>query len=110
MAFKMCRSSSQVIDLHGLTLGEAIGVVKRGANIWWSSPGASMYSMHILVCHILTVYWHESAPNAPLEIITGKGAAPTIKDHLERDGWHAYQREGSVYVTGIAARDGVFAH
>ncbi|CAE6460386.1 unnamed protein product [Rhizoctonia solani] len=92
---KQDRTSSKAIDLHGLTVHESLEVVKEGVNTWWSSAGSA------------------STPREPLQIITGRGLhskgnvpviAPAVMKLLERDGWKAHKREGTVYVTGIFAR------
>ncbi|CAE6499724.1 unnamed protein product [Rhizoctonia solani] len=92
---KQAKTSSKAIDLHGLTVNEALEVVKEGVNAWWSSAGSA------------------STPNEPLQIITGRGRhsrgnvpviAPAVTKLLERDGWRAHKREGTVYVTGVLAK------
>ncbi|CAE6470896.1 hypothetical protein ACGC1H_003432 [Rhizoctonia solani] len=92
---KQDKTSSRAIDLHGLTVNESLEVVKESVNTWWSSAGSA------------------STPSEPLQIITGQGRhsrgnvpviAPAVMKYLERDGWRAHKREGTVYVTGILAK------
>ncbi|KAG9099775.1 hypothetical protein FRC07_010496, partial [Ceratobasidium sp. 392] len=90
-------STSKAIDLHGLTVNQSLEIVREGVNAWWSSAGAG------------------STPSAPLQIITGQGRhskgnvpviAPAVMKLLEKEGWRAHKREGTVYVTGVATRRG----
>ncbi|KAH7318859.1 hypothetical protein B0J17DRAFT_686277 [Rhizoctonia solani] len=92
---KQDKTSSRAIDLHGLTVNESLEVVKEGVNAWWSSAGSA------------------STPSESLQIITGQGRhskgnvsvlGPAVMKMLERDGWRAHKREGTVYVTGVLAR------
>ncbi|KAB5591215.1 Smr domain containing protein [Ceratobasidium theobromae] len=89
------KSCTKAIDLHGLTVHESLEVVKESVNTWWSSAGSSC------------------TPNEPLQIITGQGRhskgnvpviGPAVMKQLQRDGWRAHKREGTVYVTGLAPR------
>ncbi|CAE7094325.1 unnamed protein product [Rhizoctonia solani] len=92
---KQDKTSSRAIDLHGLTVNESLEIVKESVNTWWSSAGSA------------------SSPSEPLQIITGQGRhskgnvpviAPAVMKLLERDGWKAHKRLGTVYVTGILAK------
>ncbi|KAJ1307087.1 hypothetical protein OPQ81_001205 [Rhizoctonia solani] len=92
---KQDKTSSKAIDLHGLTVNESLEVVKESVNTWWSSTGSA------------------STPSEPLQIIIGQGRhskgnvpviGPAVMKLLERDGWRAHKREGTVYVTGVLAK------
>ncbi|KZT59457.1 hypothetical protein CALCODRAFT_516070 [Calocera cornea HHB12733] len=81
------------IDLHGLTLHEALHVVKEGVNAWYSSSGSGY------------------APNHSLTIVTGLGKhspgqqavlGPAVFKALEKDGWRVVKGPATVTVTGIA--------
>jgi DNA-nicking Smr family endonuclease len=76
-----------VVDLHGLTIAEAIVAAKSAANEWWAREA-----------------------KAPLELITGRGnhsasgqsrLRPAIINALERDGWSIDANVGSIVVKGI---------
>ncbi|KAG8934247.1 hypothetical protein FRC02_010308 [Tulasnella sp. 418] len=80
------------VDLHGLTLHEALTIVREKVNEWWNSAGAG------------------GVPSRHLTIITGVGnhsanrkavLAPAVYNALTRDGWRVTKKPGQLHVTGL---------
>ncbi|QRV74518.1 Smr domain protein [Ceratobasidium sp. AG-Ba] len=89
------QSPHRALDLHGLTVNQSLEIVREGVNTWWNSAGSG------------------ATPSTPLQIITGQGRhskgnipviAPAVLKLLEREGWRAHKREGTVYVTGVTTK------
>lgn len=85
------RLSSDVVDLHGLTVHESLSITKEALSAWWSKSSSG--SVH------------------PLYIVTGVGRhsrnhvaviRPAILKMLNRDGWIVDERrEGQIAVKGL---------
>ncbi|GAA5852266.1 hypothetical protein JCM8547_006718 [Rhodosporidiobolus lusitaniae] len=84
-------TGKDVIDLHGLTLSQALTVVDDACNDWWSSSRCSF------------------SPT-PLRIITGVGRhsrnqravlAPAVTRHLDKNGWRWKWDDGPLVARGM---------
>lgn len=85
------RHSSDVVDLHGLTVHESLSITKEALSAWWSKSSSG--SVH------------------PLYIVTGVGRhskghvaviRPAILKMLNKDGWIVDERrEGQIAVKGL---------
>lgn len=82
------------LDLHGLSVHEALVVVKQGVNAWYS--GTRMLESGSLV--------------TPFRVVTGLGThsvngearlLPAVRKYLEREGWKVTVSGGSILVTGL---------
>ncbi|GAA5841044.1 hypothetical protein JCM11251_006793 [Rhodosporidiobolus azoricus] len=80
-----------VIDLHGLTLSQALTVVDEACNNWWASS-------------------RESFSPPPLRIITGVGRhsrnqravlGPAVTKHLDKHGWRWKYDDGPLVAGGL---------
>ncbi|GAA5920071.1 hypothetical protein JCM6882_005922 [Rhodosporidiobolus microsporus] len=83
-----------VIDLHGLTLSQALTAVDEACNTWWSSS-------------------REAFSPPPLRIITGVGRhsrnqravlAPAVTKHLDKAGWRWKWDDGPLVAGGLPLR------
>jgi len=81
------------IDLHGLTLQEALHVARDGVNAWYSSSSSGY------------------APGHSLTLVTGLGKhsvnqqsvlGPAVYNALEKDGWRVVKNPATIVVTGVA--------
>lgn len=88
---KQEQSASGDIDLHGCTVPVAREIAQESVNTWWSST--------------------RSAPTMPLPLVVGRGQhskrnkpaiGPAVMELLESQGWDAEQRDGTIYVHGMA--------
>jgi len=88
------RSSTtrNTIDLHGLTVREAVALSHEAVNDWWNSAGP------------------DDMPSNPFTIVTGKGnhskgkvgvIGPAVENALEAVGWRMSNRPGAIVVTGL---------
>lgn len=85
------QQSSDIVDLHGLTVHESLSITKEALSAWWSKSSSG--SVH------------------PLYIITGVGRhskghiaviRPAILKMLNKDGWIVDERrEGQIAVKGL---------
>ncbi|BGP17856.1 hypothetical protein JCM10213_008346 [Rhodosporidiobolus nylandii] len=83
-----------VVDLHGLTLSQALTVVDEACNSWWSAS-------------------RETLSPPPLRIITGVGRhsrnqravlAPAVTRHLDKEGWRWRWDDGPLVAGGMPIR------
>ncbi|KAG8875345.1 hypothetical protein FRB97_005209 [Tulasnella sp. 331] len=79
------------VDLHGLTVNEAVTLSQEAVNKWWNSSRS------------------DGPPPQPLTLITGRGnhskgkvgvIGPAVQNALEGEGWRTSKRPGAIAVTG----------
>ncbi|GAB5591961.1 hypothetical protein Unana1_06861 [Umbelopsis nana] len=96
---RLNQNDDHLLDLHGLTIAEAVELVREGVNQWWSRSTMRAGRTKI----------------KPLTIVTGLGRHsdhgqsrlyPAVLGLLTREGWKvdAFSR-GSLLVTGLANGD-----
>ncbi|UZJ56634.1 hypothetical protein CBS101457_005954 [Exobasidium rhododendri] len=85
------KRSSDVVDLHGLTVHQSLSITKEALSAWWSRSSSG--SVHPL--YIITGVGRHSAGNVAV-------IRPAILKMLQRDGWIvSEQREGQIAVKGL---------
>ncbi|GAA6009551.1 hypothetical protein JCM10207_003823 [Rhodosporidiobolus poonsookiae] len=89
-------TGQNVVDLHGLTLSQALTVVDEACNNWWSAS-------------------RETLSPPPLRIITGIGRhsrnqravlGPAVTRHLDKEGWRWKWDDGPLVAGGLPLRSG----
>ncbi|GAA5981297.1 hypothetical protein JCM11641_005635 [Rhodosporidiobolus odoratus] len=84
-------TGKDVVDLHGLTLSQALTVVDEACNAWWARSRGTV------------------SPS-PLRIITGVGRhsrggrailAPAVTRHLDKEGWRWRWDDGPLVAGGV---------
>jgi DNA-nicking Smr family endonuclease len=85
------RKTSDVVDLHGLTVHQSLSITKEALSAWWSKSSSG--SVHPL--YIVTGVGRHSRGNVAV-------IRPAILKMLQRDGWIvSEQREGQIKVQGL---------
>lgn len=102
------REVTTTVDLHNLTVSQALTVSKESVNSWWASGTFAF----ILFAAISVLNAHRTAPHPlPLRVVTGAGThsshgrpviGPAVAKMLEREGWQ-FKRDGAgvLIVTGL---------
>ncbi|KAI9826538.1 MAG: hypothetical protein M1832_006134 [Thelocarpon impressellum] len=92
------QSGRNELDLHGVSVRDAVRIARERVTTWWASPGASR------------VGGREGVGGA-YRIVTGKGLhseggkgriGPAVGRMLVREGWKVEVGSGSLTVTGVA--------
>ena len=105
-------SGDIVLDLHGLTVSDALRIVRREASCWWDSLGEDRAGVIGLDGGWAGRF--QGAKRRPeLVLVTGRGqhsqggrakVGPAVIDMLVREGWKVEIGSGVVYVTGKKKR------
>ncbi|OAX83583.1 hypothetical protein ACJ72_02048 [Emergomyces africanus] len=97
------QSDSRLLDLHGVSVQHAVGIVKRKVEAWWDSLGDAKYAP--------AGGWRPVQEG--YRIITGLGRhskngtarlGPAVARALVNEGWKVEVGEGYLTVTGLARR------
>ncbi|KAF3491308.1 smr domain-containing protein [Arthroderma uncinatum] len=97
------QSTSSVLDLHGVSVQDAVRIAKEGVESWWESLGEEKYSNRMRGQGGKRIY----------RIITGLGRhskngtaklGPAVGRCLAREGWKVEIERGALIVTGLAYR------
>ncbi|EFQ98450.1 smr domain-containing protein [Nannizzia gypsea CBS 118893] len=95
------QSSSNVLDLHGVSVQDAVRIAKEGVESWWESLGDEKYSNRLRSKHGARSY----------RVVTGLGRhskngtarlGPAVARCLVREGWKVEVERGALVVTGQA--------
>lgn len=96
------QSSSTVLDLHGVSVAEAVRIASQRTRYWWQSLGDAKYASG-----------GGGPARAGYKIITGIGShsknhapriGPAVSKMLVREGWRIEIGHGELIVTGKARR------
>ena len=98
----MSQSTSKMLDLHGVSVADAVRIAKEQVTIWWHSMGDTKYA---------------SGGGGPARegyrVVTGIGRhsrdgapkiGPAVSRMLVREGWKVSVGQGEILVTGKARR------
>ncbi len=98
----MSQSTSRVLDLHGVTVADAVRIAKKQVTVWWDSLGDTKYA---------------SGDGGPLRegyrVVTGVGRhsrdgapkiGPAVSRTLVKEGWKVTVGQGEILITGKARR------
>ncbi|DAA73398.1 TPA_exp: Smr domain protein [Trichophyton benhamiae CBS 112371] len=93
------QSTSSVLDLHGVSVQDAVRIAKRSVESWWESLGDEKYSNRL-----------RAQPGArSYRVVTGLGRhskngtarlGPAVARCLVREGWKVEVERGALVVTG----------
>ncbi|EGE04506.1 smr domain containing protein [Trichophyton equinum CBS 127.97] len=93
------QSTSNVLDLHGVSVQDAVRIAKRSVESWWESLGDEKYSNRL-----------RAQPGArSYRVVTGLGRhskngtarlGPAVARCLVREGWKVEVERGALVVTG----------
>ncbi|KAL1985974.1 hypothetical protein VTN96DRAFT_7109 [Rasamsonia emersonii] len=95
------QSTSDVLDLHGVSVQDAVRIASARVSQWWDSLGDSKYGPG------------GGAARYPYRIVTGVGRhsrdgtsrlGPAVGKMLAREGWRVEVGEGVLTVTGMVRR------
>ena len=101
-------SSDIVLDLHGLTVHDALRIVRREVSGWWTSLGEERAGV-VGVDGGWAGRFQGAKRRPELVLVTGRGqhsvggrakVGPAVIDMLVREGWKVEIGSGVVYVTG----------
>ena len=101
-------SSDIVLDLHGLTVHDALRVVRREVSGWWASLGEDRAGV-VGVDGGWAGRFQGAKRRPELVLVTGRGqhsvggrakVGPAVIDMLVREGWKVEIGSGVLYVTG----------
>ncbi|KAK2743686.1 hypothetical protein FQN57_004795 [Myotisia sp. PD_48] len=93
------QSTSIVLDLHGVSVQDAIRIANRRVEAWWESLGDSKY----------TAQGRKEAKQG-FQIITGLGRhsknstarlGPAVARSLAKEGWKVEVGQGVLYISGV---------
>lgn len=83
--------------MHGLTVAEAILLVKKKIAQWWHHEQTVQNDMHTLMEIITGVGLHSKNGQAKLK--------PAVLQFLNEEGWHTEELPGKIIVRGIQANE-----
>ncbi|KAL1969982.1 hypothetical protein VTN77DRAFT_6387 [Rasamsonia byssochlamydoides] len=95
------QSTSDVLDLHGVSVQDAVRIASARVSQWWDSLGDAKYAPG------------GGAARTPYRIVTGVGRhsrdgtsrlGPAVGKMLVREGWRVEVGEGVLTVTGMVRR------
>ncbi|KPI39281.1 Smr domain-containing protein [Cyphellophora attinorum] len=94
------QSSHNMIDLHGVSVSDAVRIARSGTTAWWEGLGDARYiggSSNRGSFQIVTGVGTHSRNNAPR-------IGPAVARSLMNEGWKVEVGRGEMYVTGKARR------
>lgn len=98
------QSSRTMIDLHGVSVSDAVRIAHAKTNAWWTGLGDAKYT---------GAGGGRDSVKAGFQIVTGVGThsrnnapriGPAVAKALVREGWKVEVGHGEMYVTGKARR------
>ncbi|KAK2873281.1 hypothetical protein FQN49_002471 [Arthroderma sp. PD_2] len=98
------QSTSNVLDLHGVSVQDGVRIAKEGVETWWESLGDEKYSNRAS---------GQPGPRSYYRVVTGIGRhskngagklGPAVGRCLAREGWKVEVERGAVVVTGLGYR------
>ncbi|GAA5998618.1 uncharacterized protein JCM10292_002827 [Rhodotorula paludigena] len=90
---RRAKHDPNTVDLHGLTLAQALSIVDEAVNSWWTAARDTEYPVPL---RIVTGVGRHSRNNTPI-------LAPAVAKHLDREGWRWKWDDGPLVAGGIGA-------